>query len=399
MENNFYLAGGDIISPEGQGFVDLHIHDGCLQFLPRIKNSTGLEQGLILDVSGCYITPGLIDLQVNGTAACNLWANPTKQEFQALCLELLHAGVTAFLPTLITDDMAHMKKNIYFLESMGAGGAGSVSNQNDCQKSTVISLGSKLRKRQISQSGFDGLSPERMISMPGIHLEGPFISKERAGVHPIEFIKNPTSSNLADLIKPAVKLVTLAPEIDGADSATKFLIDRGITVSLGHSNASFDKANQAFASGIRLFTHIFNASRPLHHRNSGAVEAALLDNDVSCCIIADGLHVGQAMVKLLMRLKGSDRVVLVTDVASIGTTSGGLVGSSVMLSDAVRNMVLWRAATFPEAIKMATFNPAKAINMEHELGIITDGGPAHLVVWDKNSLAIKHVVANGYLVF
>ncbi len=105
------------------------------------------------------------------------------------------------------------------------------------------------------------------------------------------------------------------------------------------------------------------------------------------------------MVELILRLKGTDKVILVTDIAHVGTNKGGLVGSSIMLSEAVCNLVNWGIATFQDAIKMATFNAAQAINMHDQIGLIKEDGPADLVVWDKNNLEIRHVIANGELVF
>jgi N-acetylglucosamine-6-phosphate deacetylase len=374
--HEFSLVGGEIITPEKQRSANLYVSNGRLTVLPA--NESG-KSGKRIDVSGCLVTPGLIDLQVNGTGKCNLWAQPNEAQFEALCDELLHAGVTCFLPTLITSDLEHIKKNRRFLEAMGAGMPLNGASGIDTITGTTT-------KRSA-------------IRMPGIHLEGPFISPERSGVHPKEFIRPPKVADLEAVVSPAVKLVTLAPECGDGEAATKFLLKNKVTVSLGHSNATFEEAQAAFGWGIKLMTHTFNALPPLHHRAVGAVGAALLRDDVYCCLIADGLHLNSEMVKIIMRLKGPERVVLVTDVAQVGTTGGGLVGSSIMLSDAVRNMVNWGAASFPEAIKMATLNPAKVIKMEQELGSLRDKALADLVVWEKESLKIRHVVVGGRLVF
>ncbi|PWT94965.1 MAG: hypothetical protein C5B53_12105 [Candidatus Melainabacteria bacterium] len=373
----FVLSGGQVITPDQEFLADIYVNDGRL----KILKDGGAPKGKVerLEISNCFVTPGLIDLQVNGTAKCNLWEQPDQKQFEALCEELLQAGVTSFLPTLITADIEHIKKNRRFLEGLGAG--------------APLSNGSA------AATAHGAVAKAAMIRMPGIHLEGPFISPERPGVHPKEFIKAPNVAQLKEVISPAVKLVTLAPEYGEGEAAARFLLGKKITVSLGHSNATFEQAQKAFDWGIKLITHTFNALPPLHHRAVGAVGAALLKEDVFCCLIADGLHLNQEMVKIVIRLKGPDRVVLVTDVAHVGTTGGGLVGSSIMLSDAVRNLVSWGAASFREAIKMATFNPAKVINLEKELGSIKNDGLADLVVWYKDSLKIRHVVAGGRLVF
>jgi N-acetylglucosamine-6-phosphate deacetylase len=376
--NEFNLLGGEVVTPEEERFVDLHIVGGQVSMVA----SKAASQATSLDVSQCYVTPGLIDLQVNGTDACNLWDNPGPDEFHALCQQLLRAGVTAFLPTLVTAAPEHLKKSIEILESMG------VANGTRQQVA-----GERLRKGAGQTTGGAALT------IPGIHLEGPFLSPARPGVHPKEFIASASSSLLEDLISDSVKLVTLAPEEKEGKAATKFLMDRGVTVSIGHSNATFAQAREAFKWGIKLMTHTFNALPPLHHRDPGAVGAALSDPDVYCCVIADGLHVDPEMVKLLISIKSPDRIVLVTDVAYIGTKGGGLSGSSIMLCEAVRNLVAWQAASFPEAIRMATINPARVINMQSQLGSIKEAGQADLVVWDKRTLEIKHVVAKGQLIF
>lgn len=159
------------------------------------------------------------------------------------------------------------------------------------------------------------------------------------------------------------------------------------------------RTNHAFASGVQMVTHVFNALPPIHQRQPGAAVAALLDKNVYCCIIADGLHVDPQMIKLLVKIKGNDRVILVTDIAQIGTTGGSLIGSSITLSEAVSNMVKWGIVSFPEAIQMASLNPARAMNLKTIIGQIEKGRRADLVIWDKASLNIKHVIANGISVF
>jgi N-acetylglucosamine-6-phosphate deacetylase len=219
------------------------------------------------------------------------------------------------------------------------------------------------------------------------------------GVHPPQFAQPLSLDILKQIISDQVVLVTLAPELDLSGKCIKWLIDEGVTVTLGHSNATYDQAISSFALGIHLMTHTFNALPPLHHRAPGAVGAALLDENLTCCVIADGLHVDPAVVKIIFKLKGADHLVLVSDVAQVGTSKGGLVGSSIFLDIAVRNMVNWGIASFPEAIKMATLNPAQAIGIQKNVGSLAKGMYADIVVWDKNTLDIKHVVANGQLAY
>jgi N-acetylglucosamine-6-phosphate deacetylase len=199
------------------------------------------------------------------------------------------------------------------------------------------------------------------------------------------------------IVRPSIRLITLAPELDDTGKALEYLADHDVVVSLGHSNSTFEQANCAFDRGIAMVTHTYNALPPLHHRAPGAVMASMLDNRVSNCVIADGLHVDAAAIKLLVKVKGANKVVLVTDVAHVGTSEGGLVGSSIMLSDAVRNVVNWHVCSFPEAIRMATLNPASCLGWSGKLGQLQAGHCADIVVWDKASLVIKKVYVAGEL--
>jgi N-acetylglucosamine-6-phosphate deacetylase len=244
--------------------------------------------------------------------------------------------------------------------------------------------------------------PERQEAaarMPGIHLEGPFLSPERPGVHPPQHIRPLSEQAAADLVQDAVRLMTVAPEQDESGQAIAYLQKHGVRVSLGHSNANFAEAQQAFDRGVRLMTHTFNALPPVQHRAPGAVTAALLDERVYCCVIADGLHLDPEIVRLIYKIKGPSKTILVTDRAHVGTSQGGLVGSSLTLEQAVRNVVKWGIASFADAITMATVTPAAALGLDFALGHLSPGKLADFVVWDANTLEIKQVAVGGRLVF
>lgn len=365
--NSLALINGTIITPLEERITDLIVDDGVIQNVGAFsRGSTKLET---LDVSGCYVTPGLIDLQLNGGPSCNFWANPTQSELSAFCRDQVKAGVTTFLPTLITADVEHLRKNVKFLESLGVGENG-------------------------SGKAF-GTVHECDARMPAVHLEGPCLSPQRPGVHPPEWIR-PLSKSIAEQLKaPSVRLMTVAPESDSSDEGLKFLFANNVVPSLGHSNATFEEAQLAFDRGVRLMTHTFNALPPLHHRAPGAVIAAMLDERVTCCVICDGLHVDAPAVKLLFKLKGAEKLILVTDAAQIGTTGGGLVGSSIYLDEAVKNIVNWKVSTFAEAIRMATYNPAQTMGWLDRIGELSPGKCADIVVWDKKTLAVKYVFVSG----
>lgn len=372
--SNLLITGGHVLTPAVERFANVVVRNGRVAELSssvsdneRAGNGAGGSYRK-LDATGCYVTPGLVDLQVNGDPNCNLWGDPSEGEMRKMRKALARAGVTSFLPTLITDDLDHLKKNVALLTSWGAGIPEKWSNDSDGAR------------------------------MVGIHLEGPCLSPQRPGVHPPRHIAPPTVSLFQQIVNGSVRLVTMACELDKGSECVKWLARRNVFVSLGHSNANYDEAQSAFDAGVRVMTHTFNALPPVHHREPGAVSAALLDRRVSCCVIADGLHLSPQAVDIVYRMKGLSHIILVTDIAHIGTTGGGLLGSSITLDTAVRNVVNWGIAGFREAVVMASHNAAAAIGLSGEIGIIEPGALADLVIWDKNTLEIKHVVAGGAVI-
>jgi N-acetylglucosamine-6-phosphate deacetylase len=378
------LVGGTLITPLETRFSNLSIVDGRIA---AISDHAGEEVPAkrVLDVTGCYVTPGLVDIQLNGGPRCNFWGDPTAEDIFALSDDLLKAGVTCILPTLITADLDHIRKNIQFLKSVGVGVLENVALAQT--KATKSAAQSKTQ-----------LASRPRVRMPGIHVEGPCLSPAKPGVHPPQFIQPLNLEILRKIADDAVRLITIAPELDPSGVTIDFLREHNIAVSLGHSNATLEEASRAFDRGIRLITHTFNAMAPIHQRAAGAVVAALLDERVSCSLICDGKHVEPALIKLVVKVKGAGKVILVTDAAQVGTSGGGLVGSSINLSEAVVNVVNWQAAKFAEAILMATWNPAAAIGIEKQVGHLETGKYGDLVVWDRQTLAIRHVIVGGEVV-
>ncbi len=359
------IRNGHIITPSEERFTSIWIDETEIVALADSSPWAG-EQAQVIDAEDCYVTPGLIDLQVNGNSSCDFWKTPSKGELDSLCRDMAQSGVTSFLPTLITNDIDRLCTTTDFLIENGAG----------------------VRQEWTSVRG--------TARMPGIHLEGPFLSPERPGVHPPEWIKAPTIALLEPLVRDGVTLMTLAPERD--DGTCIDWLKGKVWLSLGHSNATYEEARQSFDRGVTLMTHVFNALPPLHHRTPGAVGAALLDKRVTCCVIADGLHLSPPAVDLVVRTKGVDKTILVTDIAHVGTTGGGLVGSSITLDAAVRNIVEWGITDFRNAVLMATLNAARALDLHSTIGGLEPGRLADIVLWDKQSLKIRTVVSGGRVV-
>lgn len=385
------IENGYLVTPEQERPTRLWLKDGNILFIgDQLPANLGQESTFeSVDASGCYVAPGLIDLQMNGGPDCDFWQSLSNDsygvsEVRTLRQELASRGVTAFLPTLITADIDHLVRNIVFLKSQGV--------------SRILPYGEEKSLKDQNQplTTHSSMSPVAPLArMVGIHLEGPCLSPERPGVHPKEWIRPFTCEIIAPLIDSSVALFTAACEGDPDGKAIELLKKNKIVVSLGHSNATFEEANRAFEQGASMMTHTFNALPPLHHRKLGAVGAALLSKATSCCLIADGLHLDKAACALIFTIKGADKTILVTDRAAIGTSGGELVGSSISLDQAVQNMVNWNICSFAEAIKMASLNPAKAIAVDHYLGSIEVGKAADLVFFNRLSLNVEKVFIAG----
>lgn len=362
--NSIVVKGGMLVTPIEERMADIWTDGERIACIGTDLEPAGKQ--ITIDAGGCYVTPGLFDLQVNGGPGCSFWDELTKSSVQSFSDNLLGRGVTSILPTIITGPIDRLVTNRDFLKREFG-----ISLKGSCPDGSPV------------------------VRMPGIHLEGPCLSKERPGVHPQEHLQPLSIGVLEKIIDQSVKLITVAPELDPSGKALEYLKSAAVVVSLGHSNANLEEANRAFDQGVSLITHIFNALPAIHHRNPGAVTAALLDSRVVCCIICDGLHVNPAAAELVYRLKGVKSTILVTDIAQVGTSQGGLVGSSLFLDQAVRNVVEWGICSFREAICMASYNPAKALGLTEEIGSLKPGAYADFVLWDRKTLAVRQVVFNG----
>ncbi|WP_404404844.1 N-acetylglucosamine-6-phosphate deacetylase [Jeotgalibacillus malaysiensis] len=243
----------------------------------------------------------------------------------------------------------------------------------------------------------------------GIHLEGPFISHEKAGAQPVEHIC-PIDLNLFDdwnqYAGNHIRIVTFAPELSGASAFTRHLVSRGIIPSFGHSNATYSIANEMINAGGSQGTHLFNQMSPIHHRDIGLAGALLLDDRCYTEIIADGTHISKEAVQLIYALKPLNRIVLVTDsmrakglpdgISEIGgqkvfvkngqatLEDGTLAGSTLTMIEAFKNIIEITGCSFEEAISFCSFNPAVRLGLESRKGSIKTGKDADLVVLDEN---------------
>jgi len=252
----------------------------------------------------------------------------------------------------------------------------------------------------------------------GIHFEGPFISKQRRGVHPSEWIQLPSAETLGRFLKAAAgnaRILTIAPEVPGAAPCIDAAREAGLVVSIGHTDATYEQARAAMARGAHSATHVYNAMRPFSHRDPGVIGAVLTSPDINAELIADGVHVEEAAMKLLLLAKGAAHVTLVSDGLSatgmpdgkytLGgfevTVSGGvcrnaegtLAGSTLTLDRALRNIVAL-GAPLPDAIRMLTLNPATLLGIEFKKGSLRAGADADILLLDE-ALRVTDVWARG----
>ena len=323
---------------------------------------------------GRIAAPGFLDLQVNGFGGVDL-LDADADGFRRAGEALLETGVIAYLPTFIT--------------------------------APEDQLVAALRKLPEHDAG------PRIL---GVHLEGPFLAPTRLGTHPPEHRRDPDLALLERLLAAGpVRVMTLAPELPGAGELIDLLHVCGVTVSCGHSDATAEDADAAFDRGIRTVTHLFNAMRPLRHRDPGIVGAALARDDVVVQIILDGIHLAPETAKVVWRA-AAGRVALVTDAIAAAGTIGGdgasnlgglevairdgvargpdgvLAGSLLTMIDAVRNLVAL-GVPLEAALAAATSVPAAIIG-ETTTGRLEIGSPADLVVLDDN-LQIERVLVGG----
>ena len=252
----------------------------------------------------------------------------------------------------------------------------------------------------------------------GIHFEGPFISKERPGVHPTKWIQLPSAEMLEHFLHAAAgnaRLMTIAPEVLGATQCIEAAEKAGLVISIGHTNANYEQTRQAIAHGARSATHTYNAMRPFTHRDPGVIGAVLTSPEINAELIADGVHVEEGAMKLLLQVKGSERVILVSDGLSatgmpdgkymLGdfeiTVSNGvcrnaagvLAGSTLTLDRALRNIVNLGVA-LPDAVRMLTLNPASLLGIEFKKGSLRAGADADILLLDQG-LRVTNIWARG----
>jgi len=334
------------------------------------------------DLNGGFLGPGLVDLQLNGALGV---------EFSELEGD---------------EGLARLAEISRFLWSTGVSG----------WLATLISVPvEKLHAAMATIARFE--APADGARLLGVHLEGPFLNPEFEGAHLRHCLLMPTVENARRLVgdyADLVRLVTLAPELDPAGETIPWLVERGILVSLGHTAATYDEARAAFDRGATLVTHVFNAQRPLHHREPGVIGAALLDERVHCLCIPDRVHLHPATMRLLVRLKGATNLTAVSDaVAPLGVgdgvyewhgmpirveagrvqlPDGRLAGSALGLAEVTGRLAEQFDGDQELALELAALNPRRLLGLPEFPAV---GERADLIAWPSDSPTPVRAVAGG----
>ncbi|EQF22801.1 N-acetylglucosamine-6-phosphate deacetylase [Clostridioides difficile CD160] len=334
----------------------------------------------VIDFSGKYIAPGLVDTHIHGLLGVDIMDN-TFEAINTISKGLLKYGVTSFLPTTLTD---------------------SIDNLNDC----IENISNNYNKVEGAK-------------IQGIYLEGPFFTEKYKGAQNEKYFRDPSIDTLKlwqKKSKNLIRKIAIAPERNGSIEFTKYATKNNISVALGHSSATFEQVEQVVNSGAKVFVHTYNGMSPLNHREPGMVGAAMALKGTYAELICDGHHVNPIAAKIIMDIKSRNNIALITDCMRAGAmddgeytlgrfnvnvkngvarlSSGSLAGSVLTMDNAVRNIVDWNISTLEDAIKMATYIPALSCNIDNVCGSMCQGMSADFIVIDDN-FNIHETYING----
>ncbi|WP_100065846.1 N-acetylglucosamine-6-phosphate deacetylase [Miniphocaeibacter massiliensis] len=335
-----------------------------------------------MDYSDYIAAPGYVDTHIHGYGGHDIM-DGEKESVLEISKGIVKTGITTFLATTLT------------------------ASQEDLDKACKV-VGEVYKD-------------VKGAKIAGIFLEGPFFTEKYKGAQNPEYMSAPNYEKLKkwyDLSNGIVRKIAIAPELEGTEEFVKKAKELGVYVALGHSDATYEEAYDAVMAGASIFVHVYNGMSPLHHRKPGMVGAALSLKDVFAELICDGHHVHPAAANIVMKARGKDEVVLITDCMMAGgmpegeyklgdfdvhvkdgtarLDSGSLAGSVLRLEDAVKNVIKWGIATPFEAVQMASQIPAKSVGIDDEAGIIDIGRYADINIMDDSASIIATYI-NGEL--
>lgn len=333
----------------------------------------------VIDAKGRYVSPGFIDVHSHGRGGSDTMYS-TYEDLNTITSNSIKTGVTGILPTTMTMSI----EDTY----------GAIKNIAD---------------------NIDKVEGSKIL---GVHMEGPFFNTKYKGAQPEEYMIKPTAENYNRLVGEygnIVKKMSLAPELEDSDKLIEYLVKEGVVVSMGHTNASYEEAVVGIKAGATSGTHTYNAMTPLTHRNPGVVGAIMEHDQVYAELILDGIHVSFPAAKVLLKAKGLDKVMLITDSIeasgledgqyklgnqavfvkdnSARLADGTLAGSILAMNDAVKNAYQHLGLTINEAVNLASYNPAKNLNLI-DLGEIAVNKTADIIMFDE-ALDVDFVMIDG----
>ena len=363
----------------GEGFVERDVFVAEGRFVGEAARAEG---GQTVDAAGCYVIPGLVDLHFHGSAGADISDGDLAGLHRMGAYEASR-GITAMCPATMT-----LPEDVLMRAAQAAAAYAPAADE---------------------------------AALVGINMEGPFISPSKVGAQNPDYVRNPSAEEFRRLQEAAdglFKLVDIAPEEPGAEEFIREMANE-VRISLAHTCTDYDTAVRAFELGARQLTHLYNAMDPMHHRKPGPIPAAVEHGEVAAEIIADGVHIHPAMVRLAFQLFGDDRMILISDTlraagledgtydlggqdvtvrGPVATSDNGALAGSVSdlmrcLTVAVRDMGIPLAS----AVKAASANPARALGLDAERGAIEAGKVADAVLLDKETLDVRAVVLRGEL--
>ncbi len=370
-----------IVTEEGKIKGNLIIEGGKIASLGNES-----AQGLMELPENYTVIPGFIDEHIHGAMGSDAM-DGTFKDLSTIAKALASEGTTGFLATTMTQ-----------------------SPENICHALNAV----KEYREQ---------NPEEGAEILGVHLEGPFIAKEHVGAQPIEYVQKPlveTFKVYEEASGNNIKIVTLAPEVEGAENLIKYLVSKHIVASVGHTGATYEDVKRAIAAGASNATHTYNAMKGVHHREVGTVGATFLFDEINAEIICDGIHVSAPAIQLLYKNKPHNKFTLITDAMrakhmpdgmyELGgqpvivknnearLENGTLAGSVLKMNLAVKNVMKFLNLPLEEVVKYATINPARNLHIDNEVGSIKVGKRANLVVVDEN-LNVIMTIRDGKVIY
>ena len=371
------IVGGKVFNGADFEAGELQIADG--QFVGDV---TAADDGEVVDATGCYVIPGLVDLHFHGSAGADI-SDGDLEGLHKMGAYEASRGITAMCPATMT-----LPEDVLTKAAEAAAAYVPAANEAD---------------------------------LVGINMEGPFISPDKVGAQNPEFVRNPSVEEFRRLQKVGnglFKLVDIAPEEPGADDFIEQLGDE-VRISVAHTSCDYETAAHAFEEGARHLTHCYNAMPSMHHRKPGPIPAAVENGDVTAEIIADGVHIHPAMVRLAFHMFGDDHMILVSDTlraAGLGDgvydlggqdvtvkgyeariDNGALAGSVSDLMRCLYVAVTEMGIPLASAVTAASANPARALGLSEKYGSLEPGHVADAVLLDEQTLELKGVILRGQL--